>query len=224
MPDWKRVMKDIVRSVDEAAREANTKQRTARRNDFAARRNSGQKRCLFWNCSVPIRADHIFCYDHYEDLQDGLIDECPDCNRAKDVEYNVCRDCYNSSRTQQSRSRPSSSATPRSQNRWYKPEYSPAWEKGDATANDFYVYILKLDGGKFYAGQTRELRERLSEHRDGGVQTTRGKNPKLAWFGILPTREAVTTTEVELKKLVDSNPREIRRMIIKFRDLVGELE
>ncbi len=30
--------------------------------------------------------------------------------------------------------------------------------------------------------------------------------------------------EVELKKLIDSNPREVRRMIIGFRDLVRELD
>ena len=30
--------------------------------------------------------------------------------------------------------------------------------------------------------------------------------------------------EVEFKKLVDSNPREIRRMVIAFQDLVREID
>ena len=44
------------------------------------------------------------------------------------------------------------------------------------------------------------------------------------WFVVLSTREAVTAAEVELKELIDANPREIRRMIIKFKDLVRELD
>lgn len=65
---------------------------------------------------------------------------------------------------------------------------------------------------------------RLSEHRDGKAKTTAGQNPKLVWFGIVKSREAATSMEVELKKLIDSNPREIRRMIISFQDLVKELD
>jgi len=36
-------------------------------------------------------------------------------------------------------------------------EHSSAWEAGDSEANEFYVYVLKLDGGDFYVGQTRDL-------------------------------------------------------------------
>ena len=83
---------------------------------------------------------------------------------------------------------------------------------------------MKLDGGNFYAGQTRELRERLSEHRDGRVRSTAGRNPKLVWFSTVPSREEATDWEADLKKLVDSNPREIRRMYLSFQDLVRELD
>jgi hypothetical protein len=48
-------------------------------------------------------------------------------------------------------------------------------------------------------------------------------HPKLTRCGILATREHATAVEVELKKLVDSNPRQVRRMVIAFKDLVGEL-
>lgn len=73
-------------------------------------------------------------------------------------------------------------------------------------------------------GQTRELRERLSEHKDQMTSSTARLNPKLQYFEIVPTREAAAAREVELKKLTDSNPRQIRRMIIGFRDLFRELE
>ena len=83
---------------------------------------------------------------------------------------------------------------------------------------------MKLDGGKIYAGQTGELRERLSEHQDGRVQSTNGKSPKLVWFSTVDTRDAATAMEVELKRLIDSHPREIRRMMLSFRDLIQELD
>ena len=63
----------------------------------------------------------------------------------------------------------------------------------------FYVYILKLEDGSFYAGQTREIRERLMEHRDGMTKSTEGKDPKLVWFTTVTTREQATDYEVQVK-------------------------
>ncbi|MFQ5861269.1 MAG: GIY-YIG nuclease family protein [Dehalococcoidia bacterium] len=222
MPDWKRIVKNISEAIEAAAREAGAQQRTRQVRAGISRNVYQPRECLFWDCDVPIRPDHVFCYDHFQDLQDGLIDECPGCSRAKYAQYDVCLDCYRNPPPHLPRVKAAPSPGPKYQ--WYRPEYSEAWEKGDATADQFFVYILKLDNGEFYPGQTRELRERLSEHRDGKVQSTAGQNPKLVWFGTLPTRDAATAMEVELKKLVQSNPREIRRMVIRFRDLVRELE
>ena len=58
---------------------------------------------------------------------------------------------------------------------------------------------------------------------DGKVASTKGFSPRLQYFEILPTREAAEIRETELKKFVGSNPRQIRRMILGFRDLVSEL-
>lgn len=136
----------------------------------------------------------------------------------------MCLDCYNNRSKQQYRNGNSRGKANAAAYKWYKKEHSPAWEKADAAASEFFVYILKLDGGRFYAGQTRELRERLSEHRDGNTKSTAGKNPKLVWFATLPSRDAAASMEVELKKLIDANPREIRRMVVKFQDLIRELD
>ena len=106
----------------------------------------------------------------------------------------------------------------------YRREHSDAWEAKDAEADEFYVYVLKLDDGSFYAGQTRELRERLMEHRDGTTRSTVGRSPKLVWFSTVSTRVQATVLEVQLKKLCDRNPREIRRWVRRFRDLVEELD
>ena len=106
----------------------------------------------------------------------------------------------------------------------YDKEYSSKWKAGDAGATEFFVYILKLDGNAFYAGQTRELRERLMEHRDGDTVSTAGKNPRLVWFTKLSTRDEATTLEAELKLLCDKNPREVRRKVRQFQDLVEVLD
>ena len=145
------------------------------------------------------------------------MDLCPGCERGKYSHYDLCLDCQ--SDPERSKSRPASRIRER-----YEPEYSVAWEEGDAEATEFYVYILKLGGGAFYAGQTRELREPLTEHRDGTVTSTAHRNPRLVWFTVVPSREDATELEVELKKLIDSNPREVRRLVVGFQDLVRELQ
>ncbi len=177
-------------------------------------------KCGYWECDGRIPPDHFLCLEHYEDWQDGFIDECPRCGRFKDAYYELCLDCaYH---------RPvvhwkPPVAIPHGKRR-YDLEHSDAWNKGDKQANRFFVYILKLDNGEFYVGQTRELRERLSEHRDKKTYSTAGHSPRLQYFEVLPTREAAETREAELKELKDSNPRQIRHMIIGFQDLIREVK
>jgi predicted GIY-YIG superfamily endonuclease len=88
----------------------------------------------------------------------------------------------------------------------------------------FYAYVLKLDDGSFYVGQSRELRERMVEHRDGRTASTAGKNPKLQYFEECRTREAAMAREAELRKTAKYNGREIRRMVTHLQDLVRELD
>ena len=221
MPDWKKILQEIAVSAAQAADESSARNgRSTSKRGSKPTRTYKANTCLFWDCKKRIRDNHVFCYEHFQGLQAGKVDECPGCGFAKDAQYETCLDCRNNGRRSSAKG---SKGGGRSKS-WYKPEYSPQWEARDAKTDTFYVYLLKLDGGRFYAGQTRELRERLSEHRDGHTKSTAGRNLKLVWFGVLPSREAATSTEVELKKLVDSNPREIRRMVIGFKDLVQELD
>ena len=169
--------------------------------------------CTFWNCSK--KGNPNLCYEHYKDYKAGKVDNCPECGRGKDAIYPTCLDCKSSGK---------STKPPSKTNRRYRREHSDAWESGDADATEFYVYILKLNDASFYAGQTRELRERVMEHRDGTTKSTAGKEPKLVWFSTVSTREQATEIEIEMKKLCDRNPREIRRWVLKFKDLVGELD
>ena len=104
------------------------------------------------------------------------------------------------------------------------PKPSKAWAKKDEGVDAFYVYILKLDNGLHYVGQTRELRERMLEHRDGNVVSTAGKHPKLQYFEVLSTRDAAMSREAEIKEIRKKSNREILRMITRFSDLVRELD
>ena len=77
-----------------------------------------------------------------------------------------------------------------------------------------YVYILKLDGGKYCVGQTNDLELRLGDHKDGGANSTKGKNPKLVWYeSFIGDKAEVNETEDHLTKLASSNPRATRRSV-----------
>ncbi len=103
--------------------------------------------CRFWDCTNLSRQGFL-CLDHYRLYRRNLINECPECHQYKDAKYSHCLNCK--------------SERPRSR---YREEHSDAWEPGDAEATAFYVYALKLNNGRLYAGQTRELRERVMEHQ-----------------------------------------------------------
>lgn len=77
-----------------------------------------------------------------------------------------------------------------------------------------YLYILKLDSGKFYVGQTNDMEMRMKEHKEGLTKSTKGKNPQLCyfedWFG---DRKGLNECEDNMTKLAARNPRAIRRMV-----------
>ena len=106
----------------------------------------------------------------------------------------------------------------------YTPNPPKFWGKRDEGVTKFFVYILLLEGGELYVGHTRELRERMLEHRNGITASTAGKNPKLQYFEITPTRESAMLREYEIKKIVRNNRREIFRMITTLRDLISEMD
>ncbi len=191
--------------------------------------------CQYWDCDERIRTGYFLCSAHYKGREEGLVDECPECDRYKDAEYELCLECHKRTRQRArsssgdttSRARRTSSkrsGTVAERKRTYKTEASDRWAANDEGIDEFYVYILRLREGGFYVGHTRDLRARVMEHKDGQVPSTKGRDPKLAWFATGQSRVVVATHEAELKSLVKRNERAIRNMIIKFQDLVGEVE
>jgi hypothetical protein len=49
-------------------------------------------------CSETVDKKYELCKEHYYDAEDGIIDECK-CGRYKDVEFDLCRDCYKALRS-----------------------------------------------------------------------------------------------------------------------------
>ncbi len=171
-----------------------------------------RNRCQYGKCRAYVHPGHFLCLNHFHDYQDGLIDQCAKCGRFKDSYYELCIECYTGTRDHRLLQ-----AMPKQR---YDIEHSAAWEKRDKQADKFYVYILKVERAEFYIGQTRDLRERLSEHKDGTVASTAGRKVALKYFEVLSSREVAERREAELKQIRDSNPREIRHMIISFQDLI----
>ena len=98
--------------------------------------------------------------------------------------------------------------------------------EADKDADRFFVYILLLNSGEYYVGQTREIHERLHEHRNNQTLSTKGKEPKLQWFTAVQTRSEAADLEVDLQQLVSNatGRREINRLIVDFKQLSDQLD
>ena len=108
--------------------------------------------------------------------------------------------------------------------RIYTPNPAKSWAKNDEGVSKYYVYILTFNHGEFYVGHTRELEARLFEHTEGITISTAGKNPKLKYFEILPTRERAMSREHEIQFLVKKNRREVVRMITEFQSIISKVD
>ena len=82
----------------------------------------------------------------------------------------------------------------------FKRENHGQWAEQDRGINRLFVYLLELGGEPWlYAGQTRTLRQRLREHRDGTTKSTAGKHQALVWYEIVGSRRKAVRYEQKLK-------------------------
>lgn len=173
-----------------------------------------RNQCQFWDCNETIRRNYFLCSTHYAGHEAGTVNQCPMCGKYKDAEYEVCRNCY---RQTASTPTPTRTQAVERDNREFPT---------DKDADRFFVYILLMNNGEYYVGQTREIHERLHEHRNNMTQSTKGREPKLQWFTTVPTRPEAADLEAELQKL-NSNAtgrREINRLIVDFKQLSEQLD
>lgn len=169
--------------------------------------------CQFWNHNEAIRRNYFLCSIHYAMYETGTIDRCPECMKYKEIRYEVCGKCH------------PSAASASTSSRANIPSRDDRKFPTDSDADEFFVYVLTLDGGEYYVGQTREIHERLHEHRNDMSQSTKGRNPKLAWFTTVPTRKDAADLEQKLQQLNTnaSSRRQITRMVVQFKRLVDEI-
>ena len=106
-----------------------------------------------------------------------------------------------------------------SQKQHYQVEYSDAWVDPYQRADKFFVYILEFDDGNLYVSYTSDLRE----HKEQRILSAAGRNPELGYLHIVATERAAELRETELKRLINSNPRQIDLMISEFHGRMREL-
>ena len=173
-----------------------------------------QNQCRFWDCTETIRRNYFLCSTHYPLYEARAIDQCPMCGKYKAVEYEVCLTC---------RRRTSGAQTSSHVNTAQRDDREfPA----DKDADRFFVYILLMNNSEYYIGQTREIHERLHEHRNNMSQSTKDREPKLQWFTTVQTRSEAADLEAELQQLNSSavGRREINRSIVDFKQLSDQLD
>lgn len=85
----------------------------------------------------------------------------------------------------------------------------------------WYVYILEIEDGDFYIGQTNDLKVRLAEHAIGaGAERTSGKKPRLVWVNMATERAAAKRMEARLQRAKNRNPEEVRKVVADFKELI----
>ena len=86
-------------------------------------------------------------------------------------------------------------------------EQAPPFAKGGAgNIYMFFVYLLKSEkDGKFYIGQTEDVRARFLEHQNGLVESTKYRRPfVLVYYEAYLTREKAIEREKKLKQFGSS--------------------
>jgi putative endonuclease len=64
----------------------------------------------------------------------------------------------------------------------------------------FCVYVLANGAGRFYVGQTADIKERLAQHNSGEVRWTSSRGPwSLVYTEYFPNRAAAMAREKALK-------------------------
>ncbi|MBP7832510.1 MAG: GIY-YIG nuclease family protein [Candidatus Levybacteria bacterium] len=80
----------------------------------------------------------------------------------------------------------------------------------------YYVYVLKGENGKLYIGRSDNLRNRIKDHIDGKVYTTkRMLNPKLFYYEAYTEKEASQEREKKLKQFGSSYNGLLKRLRLK---------
>jgi predicted GIY-YIG superfamily endonuclease len=175
--------------------------------------------CGHWDCNKEIPDGDFLCTEHHEKWVDGLIDRCPKCGRFKDIKYYLCLDCY-FGRPIKKRKAPAAIPEPK---QYPRIEFSDAWTDGYMSHNRRYIYVFEFDDEVFYVGHTADISEVLSKFRERTESSIVAHNPRLQYIEAAVSEEAAELRESELKKMILSNPDQMRMMATDFHNRMREL-
>lgn len=86
----------------------------------------------------------------------------------------------------------------------------------------WYVYILRLEDGQLYVGQSNDLQARLVEHSiDAGAKATAGQGKRLVWFSHTHDREAAKQMEARLQRALERSPQSVEEIVANFDRLLN---
>ena len=168
------------------------------------------KECRFWDCERMTR--FTWCFEHYGAFKRDELSLCPGCGKGKWVSYAVCGRCRNGNGSGGQRSVKGSAE-------------GSGWEpkQGVRSPAVYYVYLLAVDGMGWYAEHSEDLAERLREHRSGRVSFSAGRDVKLEWFGMVPTRDQAVELQGQLRMIGARDATELEEWVRAFSEVVGEL-
>ena len=86
----------------------------------------------------------------------------------------------------------------------------------------WYVYILRLEDGQLYVGQSNDLQARVVEHSiDAGAKATTGQGKRLVWFSHTHDREAARQMEARLRRALERSPQSVEEIVANFDRLLN---
>ena len=84
---------------------------------------------------------------------------------------------------------------------------APDPDQGAAERQCRYLYVLTLDGGDYYLGQTDDLERQIAEHNYGQSPCTAGRHPQLVWSEKWVGQSVELQERMdELTRLLSENP------------------
>lgn len=90
--------------------------------------------CTEQSCTEKVRRDHYLCREHWEEFQEGIIDECPQCGVYKDAEYRLCIECNKEANA--ARRKKSKQAEDKQKTRRYDPVRADTFDERSALLED----------------------------------------------------------------------------------------
>jgi len=175
--------------------------------------------CGYWDCNKGIPADDFLCAEHFQKWIGGSIDRCPKCSRFKDIAERLCLDCQ-LGRQAVPKKLPAETPKPEQYRRM-----GPFEAKTDSYVmpGKCFIYILEFDEGDFYIGHTADVGKQFPELREPKDSLGAGRKARLQYLELAASEEAAKLREDELKKLIKTNPSEIRAMVSDFHKHMREL-